>query len=157
MYRARLVLVTALTLGALALAAFLALIPSYAAVRITASASQDNGSAPTSQREDAFQLERSQFLINEVLPLIAATSSTMDVVEDALALRPSGVRITRVTYSGGAEEERIMLVGVGTREQVSAYRDALTGSGLFTGVAVPVSALVGSEESGFSVVLTGKF
>ncbi len=157
MYRSRLVFVTSLVLALLALAAALTLIPGYVAVRMTAPAAEAAAREVEVEREDALVLERSQFLINEMLPLLSATSSIMSVVENALELRPAGVRITRVTYAGGEEQDRLTLVGSGTRVQVSAYRDALTRSGLFEGVAVPVSALVGSEESGFSVVLTGKF
>ena len=157
MYRSRLVLVTAFMALGLAVAAGLTMVPGYVAIQVIAPASEIAAPARSVEREDALALDRSQLLVNEVLPLLSATSTPIDTVEDALRLRPSGVRISRVTYSAGEDEDRITLTGSGTRGQVSAYRDALTGSGLFTGVAVPVSALVGSDESGFSIVLAGKF
>jgi hypothetical protein len=157
MYRARFILVTALVLLGLAAASALTLVPSYVAIRMLAASAQDAAPEFSVERSDVIALERSQHLINAALPLLSSTSSAMSVVEEAIRLRPTGVRISRVTFSAGAEEDRITLIGSGTRGQVSAYRDALTGSGLFSGVAVPVSALVGSNQGGFSIVLTGSF
>ena len=40
---------------------------------------------------------------------------------------------------------------------MSEYRDALSGSGRFVDVAVPVAALVGTQEGKFTITLSGSF
>mgnify|MGYP003396018140 CR=1 FL=1 len=157
MYRSRLVLVTALVLLLLASVAAAALIPSYVALHVAMEDATDVGVEIESERESAVTLEHSQALIRELMPVITATSSPVEVVVSAIALKPAGMRITRVMYASGTGEGRITFIGTGTREQVSAYKDILTKSGNFTGVAVPVGALVGSEGGGFSIVLAGQF
>ncbi len=157
MYRSRLILVTSLVLLGLAAATALTLFPSYVALQIVTSSEANANAAPEEDRTSAFALERSQFLIRELRPILGATSSPMSAVESALAVKPAGVRITRVIYMGGEGEGRVTLVGAASRDQVSAYKDALTNSGLYTSVSVPVGALVGSEGGGFSIVFSGAF
>lgn len=157
MYQARFVLVTSLVLLALAAAAAITMIPSYVAVQIAESGPGQEAAETEEVRAHAIALERSQFLIRELMPVVSATSSAVDAMTATLAMRPDGVRVTRIMYVADAEEGRLTLVGSGPRSQVSAYKDALTNSGLFTAVSVPVGALVGSEGGGFSIVLVGKF
>lgn len=157
MYRSRLVLVTSLVLLGLALATALTLFPSYVALQIAASSEAGASVALEEDRTNAFALERSQFLIRELRPIVASASSSMSAVEAALAVKPAGVRITRIIYMGSEDEGRVTFVGTASRDQVSAYKDALTNSGLYTSVSVPVGALVGSEGGGFSIVFSGAF
>lgn len=154
MYRARFVLVTSLMLFGLAAAAGLTLFPSYVALEIAAPSVAEVVEGAGADRESVVSLERSQVLIRELGPLLSSTSSPIAAVESALALKPSGVSVTRVVYMSGAEEDQITLIGSGSRDAVSAYKDALTSSGSYTSVSVPVGALVGSEDGGFSIVLT---
>ena len=157
MYRSRFILVTSLVLLGLAAAAALTLFPSFVALEIAAPRATEEATGAEADRADATALERSQLLIRELLPVVSATSSPVAVVEKALSLKPTGVRVTRMIYTSGEEEGKITLIGSGTRDAVSAYKDALTNSGDFTAVAVPVGALVGSEGGGFSIVLAGEF
>lgn len=158
MYRSRFVLVKSLMLLGLALVAFATMIPSYVAVQSAPkSESVDVSPEANEQRDAAFALEYAQGLVKEFKPSLTATSSPLDVVISALGMKPQGVLINRIMYAAGEEEDRITFVGSASRERVSAYRDALTQSGLFTGVAVPVGALVGSEGGGFSIVMVGNF
>lgn len=156
MYRSRLVLVTSLLFLGLAAAA-LTLFPSYVALQLAAPAASAANAAAEEDRSDAFALERSQFLIRDLKPVLMSTTSAMSAVEAALDAKPAGVRITRVIYMSGEDEGRITFVGTASRDQVSAYKDALTESGLYSSVSVPVGALVGSEGGGFSIVFSGDF
>lgn len=156
-YRARFILVTSLVLLALAGAAAVTMFPSYVAVQLAESRTSEEGTEAEEVRAQAIALERSQFLIKELMPLVSATSSAVDVVAATLDMKPSAVRISRIIYAQEPEEGRLTLIGAGSRGDVSAFKDALTNSGLFTAVSVPVGALVGSESGGFSIVLAGPF
>lgn len=155
MYRSRLVLVTSIAFVGLAAVAALSLVPSYVALQVVAPAKPATGATTELLQDDAIALERSQLLIQELQPSLESTSSPSTIVESALSRKPSGVRISRVIYTGG-EQGTLTLIGAGTRAQVSAYKDALVASGIFDGVSVPVGALV-SEGGGFSIVLSGTF
>lgn len=157
MYRSRFVMVTGLALLGIALFAAASLIPSYVAVEAAGGEEEVVSPEVTAEREIAFSLEYAQGLVRELKPTLLATSSPLDVVGSALSMRPAGVKVTRIMYVAGDGEGRITFIGSAPREQVSAYRDALTKSGLFSGVAVPVGALVGSEGGGFSIVMIGAF
>lgn len=156
MYRARFVLILSIVLIVLSGLTALALFPSYIALYVAAPSLINAADSSVDVGDAAISLERSQTLIRELLPVLTATSSAMATVENALSVKPTGVRITRLTYSSGTEG-KIILIGSGTRDGVSAYKDALVGLGIFSGIAVPVSALVGSNGGTFSVVLTGNF
>ena len=156
-YQARFILVTSLVLFVLAAAAAVTMIPSYVAVQLAETDEARESEETEEARAQTVALQKSQFLIGELLPIVSATSSPVDIVTTTLALKPTGVRITRILYVEDTEEERLTLVGSGSRIDVSAFKDALTHSGLFTAVSVPVGALVGSESGGFSIVLVGKF
>lgn len=156
MYRARLSLVTGLFLLGFAAAFALALFPGFAALRSIARDDDASQARAESSRTDALALERSQFLV-EALDLTISATSSLDVALSVLALRPEDVRVSRVMYSKGAEESTVTIIGTGTREQVSAYRDALAQAALFSSVSVPASALVGTGSSNFSIVLSGAF
>lgn len=156
MYRSRFVLVTSIMLLALAAFAAAALIPTAVAVISTESAaemSQDDAI----ENEAALAIDYAQALIQELGPRLSATSSPLETVIFALQARPGGVRVNRINYVAGEEEYRITFLGSAVREDVSAYRDALTRSGRFSGVAVPVGALVGANDGNFSIVMTGQF
>lgn len=157
MYRSRLILVTSLLLLGLAATAAITLFPSYVALTLAAPSASAADAVAQEDRSDALTLERSQFLIRDLKPIVMSTTSAMNAVEVALAAKPTGVRITRVIYMGGEDEGRITFIGTASRDQVSAYKDTLTQSGLYTSVSVPVGALVGSEGGGFSIVFAGDF
>jgi len=156
MYRARLVLVTSLVLLGLAAIGGLVLLPSYFALKIAAPPLAETTPLETGAPDDALVVERAQFLVREVTGVLGATSSPSATVLSALALKPVGITISRVLYQSDTTGQ-ITISGVGGREAVSAYRDALTKSGTYASVAVPAGALVGSQGGSFSIVLRGAF
>lgn len=155
LYRSRIVLMTGCTLLVLAAAALLSLIPSYVALYIAAPPVVESG-VVAEEKADAIEVERAQLLMQELSPILSATSSAVAALEAILAAKPTNIRIMRITYQSH-EEGQIMLGGSGTREAVSTYKEALTKSGAFSSVSVPVGALVSSAEGGFTIVLTGDF
>lgn len=156
MYRSRLVLVTALALLVLAAIAALFLIPSYVALRVAAPPVPD-AQVSTGEEQDILTLQRTQFLIRDLEKTLVVATSSMKVVEEALALRPSGIRVLRIAYERVEGGGRLTLSGDGTRDTITGYRDALTRSGKFTGVSVPVGALVPAEGGAFTIVVSGHF
>lgn len=155
MYRSRLVLVTGIALLILAAAAALTLVPSFVALHVAAPPISD--ARPSEDAEnDAAELERTQLLLREVQGALAVSTSSIAAAEEALRLRPSGIRITRFSYQGG-ESGRFTLSGDGTRETITGYRDALTQSGAFASVAISVGALVPAEGGPFTIVVSGDF
>lgn len=156
LYRARFLIVLALILMALALLAGLALVPSYIALEIVAPPPSDAAPTHTANAPDPAGLARAQTIMRVLLPALSATSSPSSLIATVLAAKPTGVTITQVTYST-LSGSSLTLSGSGTRDKVSAYRDALAGDPQFTSVSIPVSALVGSGEGRFSLTLTGAF
>lgn len=156
MYRSRFVLVASLMLLGLAALAGVALIPSFVSVLSTENPAALSEAAQAKQNS-AYELDYTQSLMSELGPRLTATTSALTIAISALELKPAGLRVNRITYIPGEEESRITFLGNASREQVSSYRDALLQSGAFTGVAVPVGALVGSNDGNFSIVMTGNF
>lgn len=150
--RARFAIVLGLTLAACALVALLALLPAFLSISIARAglSSETGGEAPVEQAEAA----RTLALI-QTLNAFVATSSPSLTLEAALAIRPQGVSVNSVRYSGGASAS-LVLSGVSSRrEGVNQYRDALLADGRFGKVSVPVAALVGTQEGRFSMTLSG--
>jgi hypothetical protein len=156
MYRSRMVFVLAIGLFALALAGSLTLVPSYIALKIGGPPVSDVRAAEE-ERADAIALERADAVLRELAPFAVAATSSFSGVEAALAARPAGIKIGRIIYQAGEEEGQVTLIGSGARDAVSAYKDALTKSGAFSSVSVPVGALVSAEAGGFTMLLTGDF
>lgn len=153
MYRSRLVLVTSLSLLALAAIAVLVFIPSYIALTLAVPPTPQAATARASNDADAAAVARAQALIREIGPLMNASTSPMRSMTDAVSLRAPGAVVTHITYA----PSQITIEGSGSRDVVSAYRDALMKSGKYKTVSVPVGALVGNEGGHFSIILTGTF
>jgi Tfp pilus assembly protein PilN len=153
---ARFILVASGAIAIGALIAILALMPAYLSVRV-ARASIDsaiNQAAAGNLSAEQTAAVRTQGLITTLKPLASATSSPSDALLRALALKPPGVSITSITYSGG--KSSVVLSGTSARrEAVDEFRRALEASARFTTVSVPVSAIVGTQEGRFSITLGG--
>lgn len=152
MYRARFLIVCSLLLLVLALVAGLVTVPSYLALRIDApERTVANASKPDSS--DAIAIARTQSLVSTLLPLLSATSSASFAITRALEEKPVGVKVERISYARG----EISLSGTASRDALNTYRNSLVQSGAFTGVSLPVGALVISEGSRFTIKLSGNF
>jgi Tfp pilus assembly protein PilN len=153
---ARFLLLGSFIFATAAVIAILAILPAYVSVRIARaavdSAMQDSTSAGMGTEQAA--AVRTQTLITNLTPIANATSSPTDTLSVALSLRPAGISITTITYTGGSKSS-ILLTGTSERrEAVTAFRDALQASGRFSNVAVPVAALVGTQEGRFTITLS---
>ena len=139
-----------------ALAAFLALLPSYFVLTESLS-----GIAPTAVPVSATQasadrasVTHTNTLLSVLAPIVSATTTPTDVVAEALKLRPAGVHVDQITYTAGS----LMLVGsASTNVTISTYRSALAADPMFSSVSVPVGALAGTDGGRFSMTISGSF
>ena len=138
-----------------ALVSLIALLPAFISVRIAGAALQKSDSEVAPQvREDQKKQGRAIALVNALLPIATATTSPSQAAITAISLKPAGMRINSLSYKKGT----VVVIGIADkREAISAYRDALEKSGQYTSVAVPIAALVGSQEGRFTITLTGAF
>jgi hypothetical protein len=156
-FRARYIFVASLVATVGALIAALSLIPSLFFIS-TARAALN---APTieevsSARDDQAKAMRAQTLIEALKPLASASTTPSDALTETLALRPTGISISTITYHAGSRS--IVLTGTSVRrEDVSAYRDALEASDMFSSVVVPLAALAGTQDGRFTITLNGTF
>lgn len=154
-FRARFIFSTALVLLLGAFIAMISLVPTYLAIRAAQSALPSENDISESARDDQLQSARALALVAALTPIVNATSSSpIETAQKALSLKPAGMSISSVRYSKG----KIDLTGVATnREAVTIFRDALQAEGSFSSVAVPVAAIVGTQEGRFTITLLGSF
>ena len=156
-FRARCIMVLALTLLVGAGIASASLIPAFVSVRVAESSVAAAPSAESGARDDQAKLVRAQTIVGALMPLVSLTSTHSTPSETfsfAIGLKPAGISVTGISYSKGS----LMLTGVSnSRDAVNAYREALEESKHFSAVNVPVAALVGAQEGRFTVTLSGAF
>lgn len=154
--RSRYVLLLALTLILSALIASLALTPSLIFVQVAQESLRSAADEiRASVAEDQAIQVRTLALLDTLTPLVNATTSPSKFVAAALGVRPQGLSITSITYAGGPRGTLVLSGTSKNRQAVNAYRDALEADGHFASVAVPVAALVGTQEGRFTVTLSG--
>ncbi|OGG44980.1 hypothetical protein A2673_02705 [Candidatus Kaiserbacteria bacterium RIFCSPHIGHO2_01_FULL_50_13] len=105
-------------------------------------------------QKDRREAQEAQALIAALLPVATSTTRVERVLLQALALRPSGVRVEAVSFQGGDKGNAIISGSSENRDALNAYKSALENSGSFTRVSVPVGALVGTLSGLFSITLT---
>ncbi|MEY4747253.1 MAG: hypothetical protein RLZZ416_302 [Candidatus Parcubacteria bacterium] len=154
-YRSRLVLLGALVILVLAILALLSLLPSYLALRVDESAAPAK-SADIATKDDQDAIAHAQALLALLSPY-ATTTDVTEAVRRAITARPKGVAIDRISYARGAESVIIVNGSAFSRENIKAYRAALSTEKLFKTVSVPISDLAGSGSGTFSVTLRGNF
>ena len=125
--RNRALLIGAVTSLFVAGVAFLALLP--ATLVSYEQRVQDEFAALESRsdqlRKDRVEAQEAQELIAALLPIATSTTRVPRVIEQALSLRPSGVLVEAVSYSGG-EVYTAIISGVSeSRDALNAYRAAL--------------------------------
>lgn len=150
--RAHYALVFAIMLGILVVVGAVALAPSYLALEIASPRVPEIPENTQREVTDPLALARANALVTNLMAATHATSSpselfamifdasTSEIVVDSISLTESG--------------SRIAVSGTGSREGISAYRNILSENDLFSSVSVPVGALVGSENSRFSITIT---
>lgn len=154
MYRARLILAGSAVALAVSLLAILTLLPSYLALHADESAITEPASGGGGSHDQA-DIIRAQSLLSILTPLADTATTSSEVVQSALKLRPRGVVVDRIAYTSGGT---IVLGGsASSREGINAYKNALLADPHFKSVSVPVGDLVGSSGGRFSVTLSGTF
>lgn len=152
--RARVILAASLILACGAIIACLALAPAIISVQVASASLATPSEEAEAAREDSTKAGRAQSLIAALGPLVSSTSSATNALDQALALQPADISISVITYT--AESNTIVLSGLSKgREAVNDFRDALEASDQFADVAVPVAALVGTQQGRFTITLKG--
>ena len=108
-FRSRAVLVGALVLLGTAALSGLALLPAHVVLEVEKTTAAENSVAESAAPSDADQqaksersdVARTRALLDGITPVVSATSSPTEVISAALAVRPSGVRIERITLVSG--------------------------------------------------------
>ena len=107
--------------------------------------------------DDRAEAGKAQVLIGQMLPMLSGTTTPMEAVQEALAGKPDGVSVTRISWSGDATGWTINLGGTAlNREGINALKKELEAKGIYKSVQVPVSDLVGVSGNQFNVTLVAK-
>ena len=158
LYRARLIFAAALAaigVGALTLAG---LVPSYMAVRYDAQSVLPTAASTAASASSSAAVLETRDLLAAVRQVTSATSSVSDMIRLVLSLRPSGVAVDSIGYIRNTSAGQIQLDGSTQHASVlEAYRAALSQSGRFAQVSVPVDSLAGTTNGKFSITLAGAF
>ena len=157
-HRARFVLVGSLIVIVCGAVALLALVPAYAIVRSGHAAIDDPlqtvSLPPSTDRDDVM---RAQALVRELRPVASSTTSALQILGSVLSARPPGITISSMSFARG-DPGTIVVSGVApSRDEVNAYRAALSKDSRFKTVSVPIGILSIPEGGRFSVTLTGTF
>lgn len=159
MHRAYFLFMTSLLLVVAGIVAGVILLPSYLIVgkyhtaleeRITAL------SAPAADSADKDLISHMQSRVDQLKPLVGATSTPSEAIMAALALRPAGISIDRINYSVSKAGTVLLEGSSSAGDQVSQYQRALAGSDDFAGVSVPVGSLAGVGDGRFNITIVTK-
>lgn len=156
--RARFMLTSAFVALVCAALVLLMLLPSYAA--LVQGDSKTSGVAPISASQQALDkaaLGQANALLAQLSPIAHATTTPSMAVSEALSLRPKGVSVNQVMYTAGTPATLVVIGTAGASSEISAYRNALASSTVFTSATVPVGALIGADGGSFSITLSGHF
>lgn len=159
-HRMRLALVVSAFLVATGVVAGALLLPSYLIVRKNQAALQviiASSGIPAANAADRDLLKHIQSRVGELGPLVAATSSPSEAIAAALTLRPSGISIDRINYTGGKKPTIVLAGSSRSGDLVNTYQRALAASSRFAGVSVPIGALAGVGDGRFNITLLGAF
>lgn len=158
-HRAYFLLMTSLLLSGVGIVAGVILLPSYLIVEKNRSSLEEQIavlSAPSADSADKELIKHLQARVEQLKPLIDATSTPSEAIAAALALRPVGISIDRINYSVGKAGTLLLSGSSSAGDQVSLYQRALAGSNDFAGVSVPVGALAGIGDGRFNITIVTK-
>ena len=159
-HRARFILVGSMVAIVCGVIAFLALAPTYAIVRGERTASEDLIDASSLEAAtDREEVTRARELVKELLPVASSTTPILSLLDQVLSARPTGIGITHISVRRGSPGE-IVLNGIApSRDEINAYREALSKNSHFESVSVPVpiGILTGFGVGAFNATLVGTF
>ena len=140
------------------IAALLALFPVYAMVR-GAEVQSDPAivHGALSEQEDREEIARTRLLLRDLEPIVATATSSLDILARVFEARPAGTIVTSVSLHLG-EAGVVTLAGTSaSREDITAYRDALARNARFKSVTVPIGVLTGTAGKAYTMTITGSF
>lgn len=155
-HRARFVLVGSLVAMVCGVVALLALVPSYAVVSAERGTTSD-AQVPLSASTDREDVMHAQLLVKELRPVASSTISALDILDEALSIRPKGTIISSMRLSRGSPGSIVMNGIAPSRDAINAYRAILSQDTRFETVSVPIGTLSGAAGGPFSVTITGTF
>ena len=155
-FRSRLILAGSYLMLGSAFFAALALFPSYAILFATRP-QEATRTARIQNKADEKDLARTQVLVNQISPILSASSSVSAAILAAVADKPKGVHLDHITYAGAKTQDIIISGAADNRDEINLYRNTLAKDSHFTRVSVPVGALVGAEGGRFTLTLGGNF
>jgi len=155
--RARLVLAAACAALAAALIGFAALLPAFIFLRASRAGSAAQPPALALASEDRAALQEIRGMVSALKPITGASTTPSQAILRALSLKPASVAVDRIAYSAGAYGTIIVSGASQAPSALDAYRSALAADPRFSGVSVPVSALIGAAGGRFTMTLTGDF
>ena len=156
--RSRLIFAFGLVASIAAIITFITLLPSYLAVQLGPHVAgvEKNIKNATS----TLAISEAQNLTTVLRPLMSTTTTTtaVEAMRSALALRPPGIVIDHVQYNRSVGVGTIVLGGeAASATDIDTYRTRLSADAHFTQVNVPVSALAGASNGQFAITLSGRF
>lgn len=156
-YRSRFVLTFSIIICIVAAVAFTALLPAYVSLWWGSKTTEQQLNTNFDPDADKIDITHSHDLLSQLTAVGLATSSPLDVIRKIIAERPKGITFTRLTYTSG-KPSNLVITGISARrENINAFHDALMKDGSFATVNIPIGDLVGTNNSQFTVTLTGAF
>lgn len=157
-YIERIVFVSSVVLIACGVVALAALISTYAVVTGDAESPSDGEEVMLSEASaDRQAIQRAQSLVRELKPVATSTISIIELVRDVVAVRGERIRIESLDVRRGADGSISVSGTMSSRDDVNAYRAALSENPRFQKVSVPLGILTSASDTRFSISITGSF
>ncbi len=151
LYRGRLLLALSRLVCIVAAISILALSPAFIVLRNSEMQDMGNqqGELDSQKVKELSLVGKRVFALSEVF---AATSSPRVFISEVTEKKPVGVKIVRIKYSAPS---LIMVTGSArTGKDINIFKEALLKSERYLSIDVPVGALIGTEETPFTMTLT---
>jgi len=155
-YRDRMLITGAFALCAVALVAFLSLLPAH--LVLSAEAARVAKVTPLSADDEAERdaIVRAQRVVRSLASVATSSVPWMGSVKSALDVRPAGVAVENITFERGEEGKLTLSGSAGSREAINSYVTALRAKKEFTSVSVPLGVLAGTDGH-FTITIRGSF
>lgn len=148
--RSRFLLAFSLILLCAAVFTALALTPAEVALVFYSPPPAQSAQQNINVTQDDAAIEHTQALLAAMQPF--ATSSSLASISDALSQLGTGITLSDISYS--TAEHSLTLSGQAqTPDEVNTLRQTLQADPVFSGVTVPVAALLGSQGGGFTITM----
>lgn len=157
-YRTRFIKAGSTALVSLALLSLVSIAPSYILLIVNKPLVKGaDGPSVGNGADHKKDVQKAHALIGDLSPVFGTASSSIQLIEKTLAMRPEGILVNRISYRFSDVETTLVLDGTTSeRGQVETLRRVFEDSGLFASVVIPVSDLIGAGGNQFTVTLKMK-